>query len=67
MAGLCDNCMIREARSPHDIFCEECEGECRLPDSIQSKVGHAPIGEHDGLVKTLGEVDVSRKGEIHVA
>jgi hypothetical protein len=27
MAGLCDLCMEREARSAHDIHCDECEAE----------------------------------------
>lgn len=25
MAGLCERCMTREARSPHDLLCDPCE------------------------------------------
>ena len=36
MAGLCDRCMTREARSPSDIYCEQCENELRSVESLES-------------------------------
>lgn len=32
MSGLCDRCMKREARSAHDLYCDECEDEIHHPD-----------------------------------
>jgi hypothetical protein len=29
MSGLCERCVTREARSAHDLFCNECERQLR--------------------------------------
>lgn len=37
MAGLCDSCMIREARSPHDLLCEACLESRSLRAELQAR------------------------------
>lgn len=29
MAGICERCMTAEARSPHDLYCDDCEQAIR--------------------------------------
>src|SRR5690242_11987373 len=37
MAGLCDRCMEREARSTSDLFCDQCEAEMRIADLTRQR------------------------------
>lgn len=45
VSGLCEGCMKREARSPHDLYCSECEAVIILARELRKK--HAQLEKHD--------------------
>lgn len=49
MAGLCERCMEREARSPHDLYCDPCEQAMKMtPEEHELLVASVPPKGYSG-------------------